>query len=243
MNRSPSQFVCVSVLLKGLGCAALLVAGANIASAVEEPEIVLEPIQTVPATLLATNDAVSDKVTLIIEDLGPADTETVNAPVVVDAQNAGTPSETVAPASSKPAHVPDHGGILNAARQYALGMLETGNNDSAVGGLGEVSRYQIMPSVWKSYSSSRSYRDLDVATEVARQHWASLYEYFKKKNEREPTNFDMYVLWNTRHGYYAAKGFSPGRLHPVIRDRAQRFTNLVEDSLRRESELAMANVR
>jgi hypothetical protein len=219
------------------------VIGSGVASALEEPEIVLEPIQTVPATLPATNDAVSDKVILIIEDLEPDDAESINPPTVVDAQDASTPSETVAPAPSKLVPVPDHSGILNTARQYALGMIETGNNDSAVGGLGEISRYQIMPSVWKNYSSSRSYRNLDVATEVARQHWASLYEYFKKKNEREPTNFDLYVLWNTRHGHYAAKGFSPGRLHPVIRDRAQRFTNLVEDSLRRESELAMANVR
>jgi hypothetical protein len=243
MNRRPRQSVCVSALLKSLGCAALLVIGSGVTSAVEEPEIILEPIQTVPTTLPATNDAVSDKVNLIIEDVEPADTESINTPAVVDAQETSAPSETVAPAPSKPVHVPDHSGILNTARQYALGMIETGNNDSAVGGLGEVSRYQIMPSVWKHYSSSRSYRNLDVATEVARQHWTSLYAYFKKKNEREPTNFDMYVMWNTRHGHYAARGFSPERLHPVIRDRAQRFTNLVEDSLRRESELAMANLR
>ncbi len=38
----------------------------------------------------------------------------------------------------------------------------------------------------------------------------------------------MYVLWNTRYGYYASKGFKPARLNPVVRDRAQRFANLVE---------------
>lgn len=182
--------------------------------------------------LLATNAPVNARSVLIIEDLPPASAE-----VTLD------PKDVTAPlaAPSQPTHLPDHSGILSRARQYALGMLETGNDDRAVGGLGEVSRYQIMPSVWKSYSTSRSYQNLDVATEVARQHWASLYEYFKKKTDREPTNFDMYVLWNTRHGYYAGKGFTPEKLNPVIRDRAQRFTNLVEDSLRRESELAMAN--
>jgi len=137
--------------------------------------------------------------------------------------------------------VVNHAGVLNAARQFALGMIETGNNDSAIGGLGEVSRFQIMPSVWKQYSSSRSYRNLDVSSEVARQHWLSLYAYFKQRTDRDPTDFDMYVLWNTRYGYYARKGFSPTRLSPIVRDRAQRFANLVEDHARSEPTLELAS--
>ena len=133
--------------------------------------------------------------------------------------------------------------MLNSARQFALGMIETGNNDSAIGGLGEVSRFQIMPSVWKHYSTSRSYRNLDESMDVARQHWTALYEYFKKKTDREPSDFDMYVLWNTRYGYYANREFSPAKLHPVVSDRAQRFANLVEDGTRRSSQLALAAAR
>jgi len=154
-----------------------------------------------------------------------------------------TPAEAVAPERPVQKQPAEHAGVLSSARQFALGMIETGNNDSAVGGLGEVSRYQIMPSVWKAYSQSSKYRDIDAATEVAQKHWTSLYEYFKKKTDREPTDFDMYVLWNTRYGYYSAKGFEPARLHPVVRDRAQRFANLVEDSQRRASELEMAALR
>lgn len=238
MSRSPSKSDCATVLVRSVVCAGLLLAARLPALALELDEAGPEQSEIAPAPLVVTNEAVNDKAVLIIEDVEPT-----NAPVAVETPGLNVPSEPGTPAPARPAPIPDHSGILNSARQYALGMIETGNNDKAIGGLGEVSRYQIMPSVWKSYSSSRSYRDLDVATEVARQHWASLYEYFKKKADREPTNFDMYVLWNTRHGYYAGRGFTPERLHAVVRDRAQRFTNLVEDSQRRESELAMANLR
>jgi len=38
----------------------------------------------------------------------------------------------------------------------------------------------------------------------------------------------MYVLWNTHQGYYARRNFDSARLAPAIRDRAQRFVNLVQ---------------
>ncbi|HEY2328269.1 MAG TPA: hypothetical protein VGI63_00460 [Verrucomicrobiae bacterium] len=117
--------------------------------------------------------------------------------------------------------------VLDVRRRFALGMIETANNDAEIGGLGEVSRYQIMPSVWRHYDDSRRYQDPDVSLAVAQQHWLALYTAFKKAAQREPSDFDMYVLWNTRHGYYSAKGFNPDRLNAVVRDRAQRFVNLV----------------
>jgi len=136
---------------------------------------------------------------------------------------------TVVPALV-PAAVPttSNSAVLSARHRFALGMIETANNDWEIGGAGEVSRYQIMPSVWKCYSASRSYQNPAVSLEVARQHWSALYTTFIKQARREPTDFDMYVLWNTRYGYYANRGFNPARLHAVVRDRAERFTNLVE---------------
>lgn len=121
----------------------------------------------------------------------------------------------------------DSSAWLNARHRFALGMIETANNDDEIGGAGEVSRYQIMPSVWKHYSDSRNYQDPHISLEVAQQHWSALHTFFKKQTHREPTDFDMYVLWNTRYGYYASKGFNPARLNLVVRDRAQRFANLV----------------
>ena len=129
-----------------------------------------------------------------------------------------------------PAAIPDtaSSAVLNERHRFALGMIETANNDEEIGGAGEVSRYQIMPSVWKHYSSSRNYRNPEVSLEVAQQHWTALHTAFIKQAHREPDDFDMYVLWNTRYGYYASKGFNPSRLNPIVRDRAQRFANLVE---------------
>ena len=136
---------------------------------------------------------------------------------------------TVVPAAVPVATPPtSSSALLNARHRFALGMIETANNDEEIGGAGEVSRYQIMPSVWKHYSDSRSYQNPEVSLEVAQQHWTALHAFFKKQAHREPTDFDMYVLWNTRYGYYASKGFNPARLNPVVRDRAQRFANLVE---------------
>jgi len=110
---------------------------------------------------------------------------------------------------------------------FALGMIESGNDDRGIGLAGEVSRYQIHPSVWKNYCGSRDYQNPEISLQVARQHWNYLTSYFRDKTGRPPTSFDMYVLWNTRFGYYARKGFDPERLTLVVRDRAQRFVNLV----------------
>ena len=122
----------------------------------------------------------------------------------------------------------DNFGVLDQRRQLALGMIETGNDDREIGGCGEVSRYQILPSVWRHYSESRNYHDPQVSREVARRHWAALYNAFKQQAGREPTDFDMYVLWNTHYGYYSGRHFDPARLAPVVRDRAQRYANLVQ---------------
>jgi hypothetical protein len=131
-------------------------------------------------------------------------------------------------AQSRPTAVSPKPAILDNRSLFALGAIETGNNDNEIGQAGEVSRYQIMPSVWKHYSHSSYYDNPQVSRAVAQQHWSSLRASFKKKTGREPDNFDMYVLWNTCYGYYASKGFHPGRLDPAVRDRAQRFVNLVE---------------
>jgi hypothetical protein len=117
--------------------------------------------------------------------------------------------------------------VLDAHRRLALGMIETGNRDDEIGGAGEVSRYQIMPSVWHQYSNSQNYQNPDVSLSVAQKHWAWLYTAFVKQAHRQPTDFDMYVLWNTHYGYYASRGFNPNRLGANVRDRAQRYANLV----------------
>lgn len=141
--------------------------------------------------------------------------------------NAATVSQGTNAAPAHPANGPT---VLDERRLFALGMVETGNNDRLVGAAGEVSRYQIHPVVWKAYSPSRDYTNPEISIRVARQHWATLARYFQQKTGRQPDDFDMYVLWNTKQGYYAHKGFSPQRISAVVRDRAQRFVNLVNRS-------------
>jgi hypothetical protein len=120
--------------------------------------------------------------------------------------------------------------VLSASAGYskleALSLIESGNNDAAVGSLGEVSRYQIRPYIWREYSASRSWRDSRVSAQVAENHLKNLEETFVRRAGRAPTDFDSYVLWNAGAAYYAKVGFSPARVHPVIRERAQRFVNL-----------------
>lgn len=42
--------------------------------------------------------------------------------------------------------------VTNEIRWEALSMQESGDDDNAVGPAGEVSRYQILPSVWRQYT-------------------------------------------------------------------------------------------
>jgi hypothetical protein len=108
----------------------------------------------------------------------------------------------------------------------AISMIETGNNDRVIGRLGEVSRYQIMPRVWKAYTRSWNYRNPNLAALVAEKHLTFLEDGFREQAGREPTDFDRYVMWNAGLTYYARKGFSPDRVHRVIRERANRYVNL-----------------
>ena len=139
---------------------------------------------------------------------------------------AGPASSTFATGSN--ASDPGSPAVLDGHRRMALGMIETGNRDSEIGGAGEVSRYQIMPTVWRQYSQSMNYRNPDVSLAVAQKYWTQLYTRFVRQAHRQPNDFDMYVLWNTHYGYYANRGFDPSRLSAVVRDRAQRYVNLVQ---------------
>jgi hypothetical protein len=108
----------------------------------------------------------------------------------------------------------------------ALSMIESGNNDRAVGRAGEVSRYQILPKVWRQYTQSRAYRDSTLAALVAEQHLQFLESRFRVHTGEKPSDFDQYVMWNAGVTYYKRAGFNPRRVHPIIRERANRFVNL-----------------
>src|SRR5437016_3439352 len=93
------------------------------------------------------------------------------------------------------------------SRLEAISMIETGNNDRARGSAGEVSRYQLLPKVWKCYTGSVAYQDPDVSSRVARQHLDYLESWFRIQVGRPATDFELYVLWNAGPSYFARKAF------------------------------------
>ena len=111
-------------------------------------------------------------------------------------------------------------------RLDAIGMIESGDNDRAIGKAGEISRYQIKPQIWKSYSVSSAWKDVTVSRPVAQRYLETLETRFRNKVGREPSDFDVYVLWNAGPNYYEKVGFSPKKVAPVVRERAQRYVNI-----------------
>lgn len=100
-------------------------------------------------------------------------------------------------------------------RWSALSMLESGNNDRAVGQRGEVSRFQILPTLWPGGNPQNRQEALAAAQTIMHKRVA----HFEKIHKRPPTDFEFYVLWN-----------APWQIrHPsrTVAERAQRFSNLV----------------
>jgi len=115
----------------------------------------------------------------------------------------------------------------------SLAMLETGAiqpqhgaSDRIRGNSGEVSRYQIMPDVWRRYSSSRDYENPEVAWQVASRILGDRIAWFKKIEGREPSSMEIYLLWN-KPGHFEAKGFASSKVKKSYLDRANRFANLM----------------
>jgi hypothetical protein len=116
----------------------------------------------------------------------------------------------------------------------ALEQIETGATsplrsaaDLLVGSNGEVSRFQILPSVWHEITDSIDYHDPELAWSVAEQILEGRKEQFRLATGREPDAFDLYVIWNAP-GRYSRCGYARDKIHWLIRSRAERFANLVE---------------
>jgi len=101
-------------------------------------------------------------------------------------------------------------------RWSALSMIESGNDDQAIGSRGEVSRYQIRPFLWPGGDPVNSH----VALEAAQKIMQPRVNKFQAAHHRAPTDFEFYVLWN-----------APQEVnHPchAVAERADRFANLVQ---------------
>jgi hypothetical protein len=101
-------------------------------------------------------------------------------------------------------------------RWAALSMIESGDNDHAIGADGEISRFQIQRKLWPGGDPQNPQVALAVAQEIMRPRLAG----FQQSHQRAATDFEFYILWN-----------APWQVdHPsaVVTERARRFANLVE---------------
>ena len=108
------------------------------------------------------------------------------------------------------------GGSPAMDRWSALSMIESGNNDRAVGHYGEISRFQIRPELWPGGNSQNASDALSAAREIM----VPRLQAFETSHQRAANNFEFYILWN-----------APWEVnHPskTVSERARRFTNLVK---------------
>lgn len=106
--------------------------------------------------------------------------------------------------------------------------------DAAVGRQKEISRYQILPVVWRQYSKSRNYQDPNVAWEVTQRILREREKDFREATGRQWDPVDLYVMWNAP-GQYRRAQWDRKRISPVVLERAQRFANLLEARVRQAS--------
>ena len=107
-------------------------------------------------------------------------------------------------------------------RLAALSMIETGDNDRMVGRAGEISRYQVLKTEWRSVTNSVNYADTATAKNVAQMLLARRVQAFHATYHRDPTDFEFYGLWN------APGQVLKGRISPVVAERCRRYSNLCE---------------
>ena len=101
-------------------------------------------------------------------------------------------------------------------RWAALSMIESGDNDRAIGPGGEISRFQIQPVLWPGGNPTNK----QIALAAAQKIMLPRIEEFKQSHQRMPTDFEFYILWN-----------APWQVdHPsaTVTERARRFSNLIQ---------------
>lgn len=124
---------------------------------------------------------------------------------------------------------------LLASLLIALAEIESNNNDRAVGRDGERSRYQIRQATWEEHAiPSWPFRDAvyyPKAKTVASSILLSYQDRFEQMTGRHAMPRDIYVLWNMGVDGYAGCGYDFQRVPKVVRERAERFANIVADEL------------
>src|SRR5437870_678619 len=105
-------------------------------------------------------------------------------------------------------------------RLSALSMLETGDDDRAIGSAGEISRFQVKKAEWRSVTNSANYSDSETARKVMLQLMDKRIHSFQEHFGRQPNDFEFYALWN------APAQVLGGHVSHKVAERCERFANL-----------------
>lgn len=129
----------------------------------------------------------------------------------------------------------------------ALAEFETGAitpkpcaADRVIGSRNEVSRFQILPVVWRQYSASPNYHDPQTAWIVASRILHDREQAFRRATKREWDFMDIYLMWNAP-GLYRRANWNRAKISPVVVKRAQRFANLMEARTQPSAEVLARN--
>lgn len=124
-------------------------------------------------------------------------------------------------------------GAFDAPVRASLAMIETGATsnhkgkwDYTRGGSGEISRFQIMPDVWRRYTKSQNWTNPEIAWTVAQRILNDRVKLFRSKVGRDPEPVELYLLWN-KPGHFAANKYKFYLVKRTYLQRAKRFANLV----------------
>jgi len=88
--------------------------------------------------------------------------------------------------------------MLTAAMLSSLSMIESSDDDYAVGASGELSRFQIKSDLWQERAAGRNPRDPEISSRVASEILQARINQFIKTNDRQPSMAETYRLWNPK---------------------------------------------
>ena len=133
-----------------------------------------------------------------------------------------------------------HAAALPPGTREALAEFETGATragrcagDRAVGSRQEISRFQILPAIWREYSHATNYQSPDAAWAVAEKILRDREVIFRRATGREWDAVDLYLMWNAPGAYQRAH-WDRAKVSRAVRDRAHRYANLWQSRARRQ---------
>lgn len=139
-----------------------------------------------------------------------------------------------------------HAAALPPGTREALAQFETGATqptacagDLAVGSHKEISRFQILPAVWREYSRADNFHDPNAAWLVTKKILQDREVEFRRATGREWDAVDLYVMWNAP-GVYRRAHWDRAKVSRVVLERAKRFANIMQQRARHDSAAMLA---